>query len=159
MGDGEELILGIDLGTDSLGWALVARREGNPQRLVRAGVRIFDSGMDETKGLGKEESRNLGRREARLHRRQLGRRRRRMEKILHLLEGYGLLPPEGVKTGDSRQDFLNALDHEILASPWFAARRAASASPEPLQTLPYLLRAAALDEEIPRYYLGRALYH
>jgi len=159
MADGEELILGIDLGTDSLGWALVARKNGEPERLVRAGARIFDSGMDETKGLGKEESRNKSRRDARLHRRQLWRHRRRLSKVFHLLQTYGLLPPGETETPQHRQDLLNALDREIIASPWFESRKASGSMPEPLQTLPYILRAAALDEMLPPHYLGRALYH
>ncbi|MGH9359661.1 MAG: type II CRISPR RNA-guided endonuclease Cas9, partial [Terriglobia bacterium] len=159
MADQKEFVLGIDLGTDSLGWALVARANGEPLHLVRTGVRIFDSGMDETKGLGKEESRNLKRREARLHRRQLWRQRRRLSKIFHLLQSYGLLPPADVKTPQDRQDLLNTLDREILDSPWFESRKASNASLEPWQTLPYMLRAAALDESLPPHYLGRALYH
>ncbi len=159
MTDGEELVLGIDLGTDSLGWALIARQDGEPQRLVRAGVRIFDSGMDETKGLGKEESRNLARREARLHRRQLGRKRRRLAKVFCLLQAWDLLRPGDMKTPDERQDHLNSLDREILDSSWFKTKQSMGRLPEPLQTLPYLLRAAALDEPLPPRYLGRAFYH
>ncbi|MGH9354980.1 MAG: type II CRISPR RNA-guided endonuclease Cas9, partial [Terriglobia bacterium] len=159
MADCEELILGIDLGTDSLGWALVGRNNGEPQRLVRAGVRIFDSGMDQKNGLGKEESRNKTRRDARSHRRQLWRQRRRLSKIFNLLHGWRLLSDGDASAPHARQDLLNFLDREILSSPWFEKRKANGCSPEPLQVLPYLLRAAALDEPLPPHYLGRALYH
>lgn len=32
-------ILGMDLGSNSLGWAMIGREDGNPSRLLRAGVR------------------------------------------------------------------------------------------------------------------------
>lgn len=159
MTNSEEFILGIDLGTDSLGWALVVRDNGEPKRLERAGTRIFDSGMDETKGLGKEESRNLARRDARLHRRQLWRRSRRLAKVFNILQDYSLLPKgEGVSLGD-RQDLLNQVDVEISKSPWFQTILAKNPAPEPFQTLPYLLRAAALDSMLPPHYAGRAIFH
>ncbi|MGH9403182.1 MAG: type II CRISPR RNA-guided endonuclease Cas9 [Terriglobia bacterium] len=155
----EEFILGIDLGTDSLGWALVMRENGAPRRLERAGTRIFDSGMDETKGLGKEESRNLARRDARLHRRQLWRRGRRLAKVFNILQDYSLLPENEAKSPEARQDLLNRLDQEIVKSSWFESVLAKNHIPEPLQKLPYLLRAASLDSMLSPYYLGRAFFH
>ena len=34
-------IIGIDLGTNSLGWAIIALVDGEPHHLIRAGVRVF----------------------------------------------------------------------------------------------------------------------
>lgn len=159
MTNSEEFILGIDLGTDSLGWALVARENGETKRLERAGARIFDSGMDETKGLGKEESRNLARRDARLHRRQLWRRSRRLAKVFNILQDYSLLPQGKGNSREDRQNLLNEIDVEISKSSWFQVGLEKNTAPEPYQTLPYLLQAAALDSVLPPHYSGRAIFH
>jgi CRISPR-associated endonuclease Csn1 len=167
-----EYILGIDLGTNSVGWAIVGLVDGEPARLLRAGVRVFDAGMEGDIQSGREESRNLQRRRMRLQRRQTWRRARRMRKVFRLLESFGLLPPlteaappplagatGPAAESEKRQGLLNELDRQILASPWFAAKRGSGDFPEPDQTLPYILRAAALDEALERDFLGRALYH
>lgn len=154
-----DFILGIDLGTNSVGWALVKLVDDNPAGLIRAGARVFEAGMDGDLESGQEESRNKGRRDARSHRRQLWRRARRLKKIFRLLQCYGLLPSREATTPDERQDLVNELDKQILSSEWFATRRASARFPEPDQTLPYILRAAALDGPLEPHYLGRALYH
>ncbi len=152
-------VLGLDLGTNSLGWAIIALVDGESHQLVRAGVRAFDAGMDETGGLGNEESRNKARRDARLQRRQMWRRARRLKKIFNLLQRGGLLPPGDASASDKRQDRINELDKSIGASDGFKAKAASGLYNEPAQTMPYILRAAALDEPIEPYFLGRALYH
>jgi CRISPR-associated endonuclease Csn1 len=154
-----EFVLGIDLGTNSVGWAIVGLIDGEPAKLVRAGVRVFDAGMEGDIESGQEQSRNLKRREARLHRRQLWRRARRMAKTFNLLRQFGLLPDGDASTPEKRQDLINALDKSIRESTWFQAKAASGAYPEPEQTLPYILRAAALDEPLEPHFLGRALYH
>ncbi len=154
-----DFVLGIDLGTNSIGWALVGLVDGEPAGVIRAGVRVFEAGMEGDIASGREESRNKARRDARLHRRQLWRRRRRLVRLAHILQRYCLLPEGNVTDPEARQDFLNRLDSAILASPWFAAKEKSRAFPEPRHTMPYILRAAALDEALPPHYLGRALYH
>lgn len=42
----EDLVLGLDLGSNSVGWALVQTKKGRPVALVDAGARVFDAGMD-----------------------------------------------------------------------------------------------------------------
>ncbi len=165
----QEYILGIDLGSNSLGWAIVGLIDGEPAQLVRAGARVFEAGMDGDLSSGREESRNLKRREARSHRRLLWRRRRRLTKLFNLLSRSGLLPAvQGVPsaasgnhhpplTPDQLQDYFNNLDREIVSSPWFKSK--ASAFPEPEHTMPYILRASALDEPLEPSFLGRAIYH
>ncbi|OOZ39136.1 hypothetical protein BOW53_12860 [Solemya pervernicosa gill symbiont] len=83
-----ETILGLDLGTSSIGWALI---EGDPlpKKIVDMGVRIFPEGVDRTKG---EKSLNQDRRDARSLRRQGCRRMRRKQKLLHALQDAKLLP-------------------------------------------------------------------
>jgi len=154
-----EFVLGIDLGTNSLGWAVVGLIDGEPANLIRAGVRVFDAGMEGNIESGQEQSKNLKRREARSHRRQLWRRGRRMTKTFNLLRKFGLLPEGDASTPEKRQDLINALDNTIRSSAWFTAKASSGAYAEPEQTLPYILRAAALDERLEPHFLGRALYH
>src|ERR1017187_2773407 len=109
-------VLGIDLGTSSVGWAIIGWRDGGPAGLLRAGSRVFDAGMEVDNKSGKETSRNLARRAARLIRRQHWRRARRLRKIFNLLKSYGLLPGGRASSPEERQDYLNRLDESILGS-------------------------------------------
>ncbi len=154
-----EYVLGIDLGTNSVGWAIVGLVDGEPHHLIRAGVRVFDAGMEGNIERGLEESRNKARRDARSHRRQLWRHRRRLVKLAHILQRCGLLPEGNVTDPEPRQDFFNRLDADILASDWFASKEKTGQYPEPRHILPYILRACALDEKLEPFFLGRALYH
>lgn len=155
----QEYVLGIDLGTNSIGWAVIGLIDGEPAEIVRAGARVFEAGMDGDISSGREESRNLKRRQMRLQRRQAWRRARRLKKIFALLQRYGLLPPGDASTPEKRQDLINGLDKRIRASDWFEAKASSGKFPEPAQTLPYILRASALDERLEPHFLGRTLYH
>lgn len=152
-------ILGLDLGTDSLGWAIVPLKNDSAAELARIGSRIFPSAMDGDFDSGKEESRNRVRREARLRRRQSWRRRRRLKKTLQLLQRFGMLPPGPSARPEERQALINELDASILASAWFQAKKASGIYLEPDHVLPYMLRAAALDEKLEPFPLGRAIFH
>ena len=67
-------VLGLDLGSNSLGWAIMDL-EGDKVIDVRAsGSRIFEAAAEGDISSGKEESRNKKRREARGIRRNLERR-------------------------------------------------------------------------------------
>jgi len=155
----EDWILGIDLGTNSLGWAVIGTKEGVPERLIRAGARVFESAMEGNSEAGKEESRNRARREARLARRQHWRRARRLHKTFNLLQRFGLLATGASETPQDRQDSINRLDRSILTSEWFSIVKDSAAYPEPMQVLPYILRARSLDERLEPHAFGRALYH
>ncbi|MCC6294304.1 MAG: type II CRISPR RNA-guided endonuclease Cas9 [Bryobacterales bacterium] len=149
-----EYILGLDLGARSLGWAAVAVRGDDEDRLLGAGVRIFEAGMEGNLERGQEESRAVQRRTARLQRRGTRRRRDRARRLYRLLAEAGLLPalPEtGVQPqARSIQTALNGLD---------GALRAKYSTETNVDQLPYLLRARALDHTLEAYELGRALYH
>ncbi len=81
--------LGLDIGSNSIGWALL-RAEGKPG-IIDLGVRVFPEGVDrDTKGL--EKSKNVTRREARGARRTHGRRNQRKQQLLSVLLAAGLLP-------------------------------------------------------------------
>ncbi|HEV1995030.1 MAG TPA: type II CRISPR RNA-guided endonuclease Cas9 [Candidatus Acidoferrum sp.] len=153
------LILGLDLGATSVGWALIGSANGVPAGIVRAGSRIFDADRATDIKAGRDKPRGQERREARLQRRQIWRRARRAREIFWMLQGWGILPPGASSQPEQRQELLNQLDRQILGSAWFKQRSSAQDIPEPQQVMPYLLRASALDEPLEPFFLGRALYH
>ena len=85
--------LGLDLGSNSVGWAAIAEEPAAESNNITAGVRIFPEGTELIKG--REQSRNLDRREARQARRQHDRRSRRKKKLCHVLQEAGVffIPP------------------------------------------------------------------
>jgi len=155
-------VLGIDLGSASLGWAVIEQADGEPAGLKAAGVRVFSPGVDGNMDRGQEESRNLKRREARLHRRQLRRRAARQRELFYLLQSAGLLPRSSAATSDDpslvRQTVLDELDKQL----WATWKRQMLADKNVLaaeHVLPYYLRARGLEQRLEPYELGRALYH
>jgi CRISPR-associated endonuclease Csn1 len=83
------IILGLDLGTSSLGWALI---DSNKQQIIDTGVRIFPEGIVD-KGKGeKEMSKNATRRVNRGARRQNFRRKVRKNYLLKLLRENNMAP-------------------------------------------------------------------
>ena len=85
-------VLGLDLGTSSIGWALIEEGdERTHSRLIDTGVRIFTEGLDAF-DTGKESSRNENRRVARGMRRQTARRVRRRKLLTNGLIEAGLWP-------------------------------------------------------------------
>lgn len=83
--------LGLDIGSNSVGWALLDL--GEKPRIVDMGVRVFPEGVDrDTKGL--EKSKNATRREARGARRTHQRRNLRKGQLLSTLQVSGFLPKD-----------------------------------------------------------------
>ncbi len=160
----ERFALGIDLGSASLGWALIRLNDdGSPTGVLDAGVRIFDPGvagsaLDITKG--KDKSRAVDRRTARLQRRQLRRRSGRQRELYKLLQKVGLLPPPAADEPDAslnRLKLFDDLDARIRAK--WESRLDGAEKQKVHQILPYILRKAALDQPLEPHELGRILYH
>lgn len=131
--------LGLDLGTNSIGWALV---ENNS--ILGMGSRIFPEGVVNLgEGEGRETSKNASRTEARGTRRQFFRRRLRKMYLLKELAKYGFCPITSslIKDWNSAGIFKNEQIQE-----WFKLN-------------PYELRAKAVQEEISLQELGRIFYH
>ena len=83
--------LGIDLGTGSLGWALLELdHDNNPCRIIDMGSRIFGSGR-EPKTL---TSLAADRRQARQMRRRRDRYIQRRTRLMHELVTTGLMPAD-----------------------------------------------------------------
>ncbi|MDA8172916.1 MAG: type II CRISPR RNA-guided endonuclease Cas9 [Nitrospiraceae bacterium] len=131
--------MGLDLGANSIGWALFESKEQRPVRLIDTGVRVFEEGLEGIEKDGKGKSRNIARREARLRRRQCDRRSRRQAHLARLLQRTGLLPSGNLSAPGERHEFFTALDKGLLP---------------PLQ-----LRADALSRRLELFELGRVFYH
>ena len=81
--------LGLDLGSNSIGWALLDT--GEKPKIIGLGVRVFPEGVErDTKGA--ELSKNASRREARGARRNRWRRAYRKDKLVRMLQRERLLP-------------------------------------------------------------------
>jgi len=157
----QKYVLGLDLGSASLGWALIALDDADdPTSLIRAGVRIFEPGVDGTSmeiEQGKDQSKAVERRTARLHRRQLRRRAARQRDLFRLLQRHSLLPAPGVLSGspeEQRHSILNELDQH-LTHKWQSAFPDNRFAQLPL----YYLRKRALDASLEAPEIGRILFH
>lgn len=155
VGTSKPYVLGLDIGVQSIGWALIGLDDGDrPFALRRTGVRCFDSGVgSETQiQLGNDESTNAKRRQARQQRRQLFRRAQRQRRVFRILQRAGLLPGSSAAAVD-RHELLQRLDAELATQFGVPGDRVAD------HVLPYRLRARALGEALPPFALGRAIYH
>lgn len=125
------LVLGLDLGTNSVGWALFEESDdGKPIRLVDLGTRIFQKAVEDKTPTPKNQKRRARRLARRLVQRR-ARRRRRLESYLIKLQ----LLPTTIREPALRESALNELGD------------------------PYLLRARALDQPLRPFELGRVLLH
>ena len=80
--------IGLDIGITSVGWSVIKNDEnGEPQRIIDLGSRIFDLAENSKDGspFSKE------RRDARGGRRRLRRKKHRIERTKRLLERYNLI--------------------------------------------------------------------
>ena len=135
MNNGNEMIVGLDLGSNSVGWAVVEMNGDKLERIHGMGSRIIPMG-DEKKEFeqGAKITKNAGRRQKRSMRRNNHRyklRRNNLVKVLHAIDAW----PEG------------------LGAPAKPGQRMLSA----LEL--YGLRAKAVEEHISMEELGRVLYH
>ena len=74
-------ILGLDLGSNSIGWALLKATAGKPTGLIDLGSRIFNKAVEDKTPTPK----NQKRRNSRLARRVVQRRARRKQRMLNYL--------------------------------------------------------------------------
>lgn len=133
-------ILGLDLGTNSIGWAIV-NDESN--EIEGMGSRIFPMGVNNMGEGDNELSKNASRTNSRGVRRQLFRRRLRKKMLLKTLSKHKMCPLED-------QDFKIWKDTKQFPSEklaqWFALN-------------PYELRYKALTEKLSLQEIGRLFYH
>lgn len=141
-------ILGLDLGTNSIGWAVVDSKKEKTS-LLDKGVHIFSEGVQNEKGI--ESSKAAERTKFRSARRIKFRRKLRKIETLEVLIKYNMCP----------------LPIEELIE-WRKNKKAYPKNPEFLKWLktdeatntnPYHFRDKASKEKSPLKDLGRALYH
>lgn len=148
-------ILGIDTGTNSLGWAVVDKKDNGEFSLVRKGSLIFQEGVKIEKGI--ESSKAAERTSHRALRKQYFRRRLRKIEVLKVLIKYGWCP---YLTDDQLQQW-----HTKKLYPQSEAFMSWQRTNDNLEQNPYYYRHVCLhdeldlDNEAERYMLGRALYH
>ncbi|WP_153768162.1 type II CRISPR RNA-guided endonuclease Cas9 [Labrenzia sp. CE80] len=135
--------LGLDLGTNSLGWALI-ETTGEPGqreqgRIVDIGARIFSQSEMAGRDPKSQTSLAVARREARGMRRRRDRYLKRRKRLLALLTDSGLMPADE----DERKKLLKQTSDSAGGN---------------LETSVYALRAKALDTVLTPYELGRVLF-
>ncbi|MDY4851283.1 MAG: HNH endonuclease domain-containing protein [Prevotella sp.] len=148
-------ILGIDTGTNSLGWAVVDKNETGEYSLVRKGSLIFQEGVKIEKGIeSSKASERTGHKSSRKH---YFRRRLRKIEVLKVLVKYGWCPPlsaEALHQWHVKKQY--PLDDAFLS--W-------QRTDEKFGRNPYYFRHVCLHEKLDfyeesdRYVLGRAMYH
>ncbi len=142
-------ILGLDLGTNSIGWAIVDK-EGNNFTLVDKGVRIFSEGVKSEKGI--ESSRAAERTGYRSARKIKYRRKLRKYETLKVLSKNGMCPLSIEEVEDwKKSGFKNyPMNPEFLK--WLRTS-------EDENVNPYFFRDKASKQKVSLYELGRAFYH
>ncbi|MEO3430700.1 type II CRISPR RNA-guided endonuclease Cas9 [Pelagibius sp. CAU 1746] len=109
-----EYRLGLDLGTNSIGWCILdLGGDGCPVAIRDAGVRIFSDGRNPKD----KTSLAVARRTARSMRRRRDRYLRRQKKLLSALVGFGLMPEDPA----GRKALAGLNPYEIRASALDAA--------------------------------------
>ena len=129
-------VLGLDLGTNSIGWACI---DPNSKKVLGIGSRIFPEGVDRDKG--KEISKNATRRDARQSRRQYFRTHQRKEQLKEILLKHGMFPK-------------NSKDLKIFFSLGNNKPGESSANKKL-----YELRKKAIYQKLEKLELGRVFYH
>lgn len=147
-------ILGIDLGTNSIGWAIVDKESGK-STLVDYGVNIFQEGVAREKNIEKPLVQE--RTQARASRRHYFRRRLRKIELLKILVSEKMcpyLPDDALRKW--KEDKKYPMDDNFIG--WLK-------TDEENERNPYADRFRCLTEKLnfslqsDRYCFGRAMYH
>jgi len=133
-------ILGLDLGTNSIGWALI---EDNQNKILGLGTRIFPMGVENLGDGEGEISKNASRTVARGVRRQFFRRRLRKQILLKALSENKMCPLEAIDFQEWKRNKRFPIEK---LTTWFALN-------------PYELRQKALIEKLSLEEIGRIFYH
>lgn len=142
-------ILGLDLGTNSIGWA-IRDTEIDGNQILDKGVRIFSEGVKSEKGI--ESSRAAERTAYRSARKIKYRRKLRKYETLKVLSENGMCPLSIQEVEDwKKSGFKNyPMNPEFLK--WLRTS-------EDENVNPYFFRDKASRQKVSLYELGRAFYH
>jgi CRISPR-associated endonuclease Csn1 len=128
-------ILGLDIGTNSIGWAIIEEENDTPQGIIAAGSRIIPMGTEKEEfESGNSITKNAKRRQARGARRLNQRYKLRRQRLTAVLNLLGWMPDKLGQPFTKGQQQLSTL--ELYGS-----------------------RERALRERIELTELGRILYH
>lgn len=122
--------LGLDIGSNSIGWCALALENDRPSGVLDAGVRILTPNDEAGRDPQSKSSLTAGRRDARSMRRLRARFVRRRKRLVETLKNAKLLPDDCAKRD------------ELMAGPD-----------------PYWLRKAALSQRLEPYEIGRVIFH
>ena len=151
-----ERILGIDTGTNSLGWAIVEKDESGT-KLLHKGTNIFTEGVKKNEKGIVEISRAAERTSHRALRRQYWRRKIRKIHLLSVLIENHLCPPlDYEQLRDWRLKKIYPHDEDFLA--WQRTDDENKVNPYQFRHI-CLTQKLDLSNQTQRYILGRALYH
>lgn len=157
-------ILGLDLGTNSIGWAIV-EKENNDFSLVDKGVRIFSEGVNIEAKTNSESSKAAARTEKRSSRKLKYRRKIRKIELLKVLSDNNLCPKlSDEELNNWRYKKIYPRNDEFRI--WLSTDNQDSEEERKKQNKnPYAYRFKAATENLnlnnkeDRYILGRAFYH
>ena len=140
--------LGLDLGTNSLGWAVIDTDVAeNP--ITHKGVVVFEEGIKREKGSDSLETPAAERRKYRMGRRLKFRRRLRKFQILKLLIKEKMCPLTQEELDQWKKNGAYPLGNKPFIQ-WLKSTDTSN---------PYCDRAAAASHKIDLETLGRAIYH
>lgn len=149
-----ERILGIDTGTNSLGWAIVDKDE-NQYHLVAKGSNIFSEGVKIEKGI--ESSKAAERTDHRSVRKHYWRRKIRKIRLLTILSDNDLCPRlKHEQLHQWRLKKVYPLDDAFME--WQRTEDKAQINPYKFRYI-CLTQKLDLSDITQRFILGRALYH
>lgn len=149
-----ERILGIDTGTNSLGWAIVEKNDSE-YKLLEKGTNIFAEGVKIEKGI--ESSKAAERTDHRSVRKHYWRRKVRKIRLLAVLIDNDLCPP--LSQNDLRLWRLKKkypMNDDFMA--WQRTDDKECVNPYRFRYI-CLTQKLDLSDQTQRYILGRALYH
>jgi len=136
--------LGLDLGSNSLGWAILDDITGD---ILDKGVLVFPEGIDAANDTLMTPA--AIRRGARMGRRLKFRRKLRKWHLLSILIENGMCPLTKAELEAWKKEGKFPLDNKAFIE-WLKATETSN---------PYCDRAACLDDKVPPFTLGRAIYH
>lgn len=133
----EAYVLGLDLGTNSIGWAVVGSLNGQPAAVLSAGSHVFTAAGEDNFTKKERILRSAERRRHRSARKTNRRKKWRRHALYQILAEANLLPTDP-------QDRAQML----------CCHRA-----QGVELHPYALRARAVDAALPPELFARALCH
>lgn len=139
----KDWLLGLDMGTNSLGWIALLLENDKVSQILDMGVRVFPDGREPAAQGRVGESLAVARRTARGMRRNRDRKKGRIKHLLLKMNEFGLAPqwdldPDACRQNSAQNDLKDDSEYK-----WW----------------PYACRSNAAQSDVSAGELGRALYH